>query len=87
MEIATKETATALIKNLYVESQGLEGDILGSNIGKLHNLEVLMVYTNNFNGSIASEIGQLNRLDMLAADSNDFTGSLPEQISQLLNRK
>jgi hypothetical protein len=47
---------------VYVESQGLEGDILGPSIGKLQNLEVLMVYTNNFNGSISSEIGQLNRL-------------------------
>jgi hypothetical protein len=47
---------------VHVESQGLEGDILGPGIGKLQKLELLQVYTNNFNGSIASEIGQLNRL-------------------------
>jgi Leucine-rich repeat (LRR) protein len=51
-----------LQESLSVLSHGLEGDILGPGIGKLQNLEVLNVYTNNFSGSIASEIGQLNRL-------------------------
>lgn len=48
-----------------VSSTGLEGDILGPQIGQLTKLKEIQVSFNNFNGSISSEIGSLNRLGVL----------------------
>lgn len=48
--------------DIEVFSNGLEGNLLGPNIGKFVNLKELKVYGNKLNGSISSEIGKLIHL-------------------------
>jgi Leucine-rich repeat (LRR) protein len=70
-----------------ISSNGLEGDILGPNIGKLTKLQELKVHRNNFNHSIASEIGQLGELEYFHANSNKLSGTLPSEITKLSSLK
>ena len=48
--------------NIDMSSDGLEGNILGPDIGKLNKLELLKLSQNNFRGPISSRISNLNRL-------------------------
>jgi Leucine rich repeat/Leucine Rich repeat len=63
---------------------GLFGS-LPSEIGKLTNLELLVLPGNRLTGSLPSQIGQLSNLKIFDVLINAWTGSLPTQIGQLTN--
>eukprot|EP00956_Cyclotella_meneghiniana_P025586 scaffold53588_cov59-Cyclotella_meneghiniana.AAC.8 len=73
--------------SIDMSSDGLEGNILGPDIGKLNKLESLKLSQNNFRGPISSRISKLNRLPSFRMDGNYLSGDIPEQITQLTNLK
>eukprot|EP00804_Cyclotella_cryptica_P024406 CCRYP_015855-RB/>CCRYP_015855-RB protein AED:0.16 eAED:0.16 QI:72/1/1/1/0.75/0.4/5/19/517 len=68
-----------------ISSFGLEGNILGPQIGQLQHLKEISVGTNSFSGSISSEIGGLKQLEILDAGDNLLSSSIPNELTHLGN--
>ena len=52
-------------------------------LGKLSQLQTIMVDENDFTGQIPSELGELKNLSRLYMDINSFTGTLPSELGQM----
>lgn len=56
-------------------------------LGKLHHLQYLELYMNNFVGPIPKEIGNMKSLVSLDLFNNNLTGPIPSSLSNLSNLK
>lgn len=54
-------------------------------VGKLTNLEELVLYGNQLFGEIPSELGNLNRLEVLHLSANKIFGEIPSTLGNLIH--
>ena len=75
------------VVRLELRSLGLPGKAgpLPAAIGELAELEVLILYDNQFAGLLPAELGRLQRLQRLHLFDNAFTGGIPPELGQLTN--
>ena len=75
------------VARLELRSLGLPGQAgpLPSALGALSELEVLILYDNQFAGPLPAELGRLKQLQTLHLFDNAFTGSIPPELAQLTN--
>ena len=72
------------VTKIYLTNLQLTGEI-HKEIGKLTNLQHLILYINNLTGKIPKEIGKLTNLQVLCLDNNKLTGEIPKEIGKLTN--
>ncbi|CAI9109952.1 OLC1v1009895C1 [Oldenlandia corymbosa var. corymbosa] len=75
-----------LVIGLGTPSQKLSGT-LSPSIGKLMNLQIILLQNNNITGAIPAEIGRLSKLQTLDLSDNHFTGQIPPSLGHLNNLK
>ena len=71
-----------LVISLGIPSQNLSGT-LSPSIGKLTNLQTIMLQNNNITGPISSELGKLSMLQTLDLSDNFFNGKIPTSLGHL----
>lgn len=73
------------VARLELRSLGLPGKPgpLPTSIGELSELEVLILYDNQFTGPLPAELGRLKRMQRLHLFDNAFTGPIPTELAQL----
>ena len=69
---------------LWFSGKGLTGTI-PAELGKLTNLEYLMLDVNDLTGHIPVELSELTNLWWLYLNSNQLTGTIPAELSNLTN--
>jgi len=69
-------------KKLDFSSQNLFGEI-PKEIGKLINLEILLIQNNYLSGEIPDELWNLNKLKVFNMSNNQFNSKIPEDIYKL----
>ncbi|GJM87740.1 hypothetical protein PR202_ga03725 [Eleusine coracana subsp. coracana] len=75
--------ALSALQNLDLSYNKDLGGPVPSSIGKLSNLENLILVGCSFSGEIPEELGQLTQLIFLSLNSNRFTGSIPASLGNL----
>ncbi|KAK7336899.1 hypothetical protein VNO77_17450 [Canavalia gladiata] len=70
--------------SLQLQLNGLSG-ILPPEIGSLHNITVLLFFSNQFSGQLPPEIGNLSSLQYIDLSYNSYNGSIPPTIGKLHN--
>ncbi|CAJ1968015.1 unnamed protein product [Sphenostylis stenocarpa] len=70
---------------LFLYNSNLVGTLSCDIISKLVNLKKLVLFNNNFNGSLPDCIGQLVNLTTLLLSSNHFHGVIPRSLEQLVS--
>ncbi|XP_058095550.1 protein MALE DISCOVERER 1-like isoform X2 [Magnolia sinica] len=63
------------------------GGTLAPELGKLRNLQSLILYKNHFSGTIPREISGLTMLELLDLRSNNLNGTIPAEIGNLQSLK
>ncbi|KAI5396002.1 hypothetical protein KIW84_062268 [Lathyrus oleraceus] len=71
-----------LVISLGIPSQNLSGT-LSPSIGRLTNLQTIMLQNNNITGPISSELGKLSMLQTLDLSDNFFNGKIPTSLGHL----
>lgn len=72
------------VNAVFLLANNLQGNI-PNEIGKLSELDDLLLNYNYLTGEIPTEIGQLNSLITLGLDYNQLSGSIPSEIGSLTN--
>ncbi|KAL5166570.1 MDIS1-interacting receptor like kinase 2 [Glycine soja] len=75
---------TKSVSSINLTHVGLSGSI-PQEIGKLHNLNNLILSNNNLSGPIPQEIGMMTNLLQLDLSSNSFSGTIPSTIGNMRN--
>ena len=66
------------------DGYSLNGEI-PPELGKLSNLEVLSLGSNNLNGEIPPELSRLSSLELLGLSNNQLTGEIPAEFDKLVS--
>ena len=72
------------VTELTLYNYGLVGEI-PKELGKLSNLELLRLDTNELSGTIPEELGDLSNLLELYLDTNQLSGTIPTELGNLSN--
>ncbi|KAL6607017.1 hypothetical protein ACP70R_042670 [Stipagrostis hirtigluma subsp. patula] len=75
-------SAENFVTGLEAPSHNLSG-LLSPSIGRLTNLQTVLLQNNNITGPIPAEIGKLTKLKTLDLSSNHLYGEIPTSVSQL----
>lgn len=75
---------TGRVNAVFLLANNLQGNI-PNEIGKLSELDELLLNYNSLTGVIPPEIGQLNNLTTLVLDFNQLSDSIPSEIGSLTN--
>ncbi|KAJ7943672.1 Protein NSP-INTERACTING KINASE 3 [Quillaja saponaria] len=77
-------SADGYVSALGLPSQSLSGT-LSAGIGKLSNLQSVLLQNNDISGPIPATIGKLEKLQTLDLSNNTFRGDIPSSLGNLKN--